>query len=105
MSVVQLSAESFQAEVLQSDQLVFVDFYADWCGPCKMIAPIVDQLSGEFEAVKFTKLNVDQAQDIAANYGIASIPTMLLFKNGEKVDQAVGALPKAQLQEFVQKNL
>ena len=90
-----LNSGNFEAEVLQSDLPVLVDFYADWCGPCKMMSPMVEQLAGSFEGkLKVCKLNVDDAQDIAARYGVMSIPTFIFFKGGEAVHQTVGAVPQ-----------
>lgn len=90
---------NFQEEVINSDVPVLVDFYADWCGPCKMIAPIVEQLSGEFEGkAKIGKLDVDANGVTAQNYRVMSIPTLLVFKGGEVVDTIVGAVPKNQIE-------
>lgn len=106
MSVVTLDSRNFESEVLQSANLVLVDFYADWCGPCKMVAPLVEELSKEYEGqVTFGKLNIDNAQDLAVKYGVTSIPSLILFKGGEKVDQVLGAIPKAQIEDFVKKSL
>lgn len=94
----QLTAQEFQAEVLESSEPVLVDFFATWCGPCKMMAPVLDQLAEEVEGkAKVYKLDVDAARDIAAKYKVMSVPTLIFFKNGEVVDQIVGAVPKDQL--------
>lgn len=98
--------ENFEAEVLKADQLVVVDFYADWCGPCKMMAPIVDELAVELEGkVKVGKLNVDDSTQFTAKYRVMSIPTMLFFKNGEVVGSIVGAVPKSQVMDTINQNL
>lgn len=90
---------NFDSEVLKSNVPVLVDFYADWCGPCKMMSPVVDELAKEYEGkVKIGKLNVDNDGEIAQKYKVMSIPTMLIIKNGEVVDQIVGAVPKQHLQ-------
>ena len=89
---------NFQDEVLHSELPVLVDFYADWCGPCKMMSPVVDELSREYEGrLKVGKVNVDENTNVAQQYRVMSIPTILLIKNGQVVDQVVGAVPKAQL--------
>jgi thioredoxin 1 len=95
----QLTDAIFENEVLKSDVPVLVDFYADWCGPCKMIAPSVEQMSTEFEGkAKIGKLDVDANGETAQKYRVMSIPTLLIFKNGEVVDTIVGAVPKATLE-------
>ena len=86
-----VNSNTFDAEVLQAKGLVVVDMYADWCGPCKMMAPIIDTLSEDYEDVTFCKLNVDEADDIAARYGVMSSPTFLLVKDGQVVKTLVGA--------------
>ena len=94
--------ENFEAEVLKADTLTLVDFYADWCGPCKMMAPIIDELSEEFAGtVKIGKLNVDDSPETSSKYRVMSIPTILFIKNGEVVETIVGAVPKAQLVEKI----
>ena len=90
-----LTDSNFQAEVLDHKGVAFVDFWAPWCGPCRMVGPIVEQLASEYDGkVKFGKLNVDDNQRSAVNYGIMSIPTMIIFKDGQEVDRLVGAMPK-----------
>lgn len=96
----QFTDDNFKAEALEAELPVLVDFYADWCGPCKMMAPVVEALATEYEGkVKIGKLNVDQSPNTAGQYGIMSIPTLLFFKNGEVVDKIVGAVPKSDLEQ------
>jgi len=102
----QFTDANFQKEALESDIPVLVDFYADWCGPCKMIAPIVAELAGEYEGkVKIGKLNVDQDPNTAEKYRVMSIPTLLILKKGEVVDTIVGAVPKKTLQDKLNSQL
>ena len=97
-----ISGAEFENEVLKADVPVVVDFYATWCGPCKMIAPILDQLSDEFaDTAKIVKVDVDQEKEIAINYGVKGVPTLIIFKNGEIVDKAVGALPKSEIKNKI----
>ncbi len=94
--------ENFNAEVLSSELPVLVDFYADWCGPCKMLAPVIEALAGEYEGkVKIGKLNVDDAPETAQKYGIMSIPTLLYIKNGEVVNKTVGVVAKAEIEQVL----
>ena len=101
-----VNESNFEAEVFKSDIPVFVDFYADWCGPCKMMSPVIDKLSEEYAGkIKVGKVNVDENSDLAMKYGIMSIPNMVFFKNGEVVDRVVGAIPKPQMQARFEKNV
>ena len=96
------TSDNFKEEVLNSDIPVMVDFYADWCGPCKKMAPVVEQLAGEFEGkVKIGKLNVDENQDIAGTYNVMSIPNFVFFKGGQVAEQVVGASPKQALADKI----
>jgi thioredoxin 1 len=104
--IVILNDGNFAQEVLESDIPVLVDFWAEWCGPCRMVAPVLDKLAGEFQGrLKFTKLNVDENRATANEYGIRSIPTMIVFKDGKIKDQIMGALPEAKLRQRVEEML
>ncbi|HHT65160.1 MAG: thioredoxin [Caldicoprobacterales bacterium] len=101
--VVNLTLDNFEDEVENSSLPVLVDFWAAWCGPCKMIAPIIDQLADEFDGkVKIAKINVDENRELSMRYKVMSIPTLLLFKDGEVVNQVIGARPKAELVKLLQ---
>jgi thioredoxin 1 len=94
MMVLHVSKNDFQKEVIEEKGLVFVDFYADWCGPCKMTAPIIDDLAKEMTNIKFVKVNVDENPELASTYQVFSIPTFMIFKNGQVAHQFVGAMGK-----------
>jgi len=101
-----LSDANFKEEVLSSDIPVFVDFWAPWCGPCQMMGPIVEELAHEYEGkIKIGKLNVDENPSASGQYKVLSIPTFLVFKNGEVVDQMVGGVPKEKLKEMLDKHI
>jgi thioredoxin 1 len=98
--------DNFQTEVLSSDKPVLVDFWAEWCGPCKIIAPVVEELAKEFDGtLKVGKVDVDSNQKVSMQFGIRSIPTLLIFKGGKVVDQVIGAVPKRALADKISKHL
>jgi thioredoxin 1 len=102
-NVHEVSDEQFQSEVLGASEPVLVDFWAPWCGPCRMVGPIVEELADEYEGrLKVVKVNTDENQAIAGQLGIQSIPTLILFHNGQPVDRVVGAMPKAALQQRIE---
>jgi thioredoxin 1 len=101
-AIVSVTDSNFEAEVLQSDIPVLVDYWAEWCGPCKMIAPILEDIAGDYDGkVKIAKLNVDENPDTTAKFGIRGIPTLILFKAGEKAAAQTGAVSKSQLTAFI----
>lgn len=105
-NVTAVTSSNFENEVLKSDIPVLVDFWAAWCGPCRMVAPVIDQLSEQYAGkVKVVKLNVDENPEIAGRYDILSIPTVYLFKNGKKAEELVGARPKQSFEEMIKKHI
>ncbi|WP_323842073.1 MULTISPECIES: thioredoxin [unclassified Moraxella] len=106
MSIINTTDANFERDVLQSDKPVLVDFWAPWCGPCKAIAPTLEELANDYEGTAhIVKVNVDDNPEIAARFGIRSIPTLFVFKNGEKVDTVVGSRPKSEFAELLDKHL
>lgn len=102
MAVSEINDTNFDSEV--SNGLVLVDCWAEWCGPCRMVAPVLDEIAGEMSEVSIRKLNVDENQSTAQKLGIQSIPTLLLYKDGKLVDKMIGALPKPQIKKFIEKH-
>ena len=97
MSVIHVNKNSFQNEVLNSEKPVLLDFWAPWCGPCRMVSPVVDEIASERSDIKVVKINVDEEQELAMQFGVMSIPTLVVMKNGKIVNQVTGARPKAQI--------
>ena len=103
MSSIAVNDSQFEAEVLKADEPVLVDFWAEWCGPCKMLSPLVDQLADDLKGrVKVVKVNIDEAPEAPTKYGVRGIPTLMIFKEGQVVDTRVGGMPKGQLTEWVE---
>ena len=102
MAVIAVNNDNFKTEVLEADGLVLVDFWAPWCGPCKMLGPVLDQLSEEYDGkVKFCKSNVDEAIDLAASFGVANIPALKIFKGGEIISESMGFKPLPAIKQFI----
>ena len=101
MAVIIITQQNFEQEVLKSDKPVLVDFWAEWCGPCRMVSPIVDEIGEETPGIKVGKINVDEQQALAMQYGVRSIPTLIVFKDGKIAKTAVGARPKAAILQML----
>lgn len=101
MAAIVITKENFGSEVLKAEGTVLVDFWATWCGPCRMLSPIVDEVASEHPDVKVGKINVDEQPELAQQFGIMSIPTLLVFKNGEKVQESVGLIPKEKVEALL----
>src|ERR1700674_1632482 len=97
-NLTEVTNANFQAEVIESETAVLVDFWAPWCGPCRVVAPVLEEIAGEREDLKIVKLNVDENQQTAASFDVLSIPTLILFRNGQAVKKVIGAYPKKKLQ-------
>ena len=101
MSAMHITRENFEQEVLQSSKPVLVDFWASWCGPCRMLSPVVDEIAAEQQDVKVCKVNVDEQPELAQRFGIMTIPTLIVFKDGKAVNQSAGVKPKKQILEML----
>ena len=101
MSVLEVTTQTFQQEVLNSEKTVLIDFYADWCGPCKMLSPVVEEVAQENTDIKVVKINVDNAQELAVKYQIMSIPTLVVVKGGNEVTRSVGVISKTEILEMI----
>lgn len=102
MSAIIITKDNFQTEVLSAKGTVLIDFWASWCGPCRMLSPIVDQVADEHPDIKVGKINVDEEQELAAQFDVMSIPMLVVFKDGQKVNESVGLIPKEKVTELIQ---
>lgn len=101
MEILKIDSENFEEEVIKSEKTVLIDFFADWCGPCKMLSPIIEQFAKENIEIKVVKINVDDSPDLAVKYGVMSIPTLVVIKNGEEVNRSVGLIDKSEILDLV----
>ncbi len=101
MAVIEITEENFRQEVLESDKPVLLDFWATWCGPCRMLSPVVDEVAAERADIKVGKVNVDDCPDLAAQFGVSSIPTLIVIKDGQQTNASVGVIPKAKIEALL----
>ena len=101
MATTIITKDNFKSEVLEHKGTVLVDFWADWCGPCRMLSPIIDEVAAENPGIKVGKINVDEQQELSAQFGIMSIPTLLVFKDGKKISESIGLIPKEQIEKMI----
>ena len=101
MAIINLTRNNFKSEVMSSDKTVLIDFWAEWCGPCRMMSPVVDEIADEVSDVKVCKVNVDEASDLASMFGIESIPTLIVIKNGQTVNKSIGLISKEQVLSLI----
>lgn len=101
MDILKVTSENFEQEVLKSEKVVLVDFYADWCGPCKMLSPVMEEIAQENEDIKVVKINIDNQRDLALDYDVMSIPTVVAIKNGQEIDRLVGFADKSEILNLI----
>jgi len=101
MKVIEITKENYEEEVEKSDQKVLIDFYADWCGPCKMMMPVIEELSDEMDHIKFVRINVDQNEEISRSFGVMSIPTFVVMEKGNVLNKMIGMTPKEEIKKML----
>lgn len=102
MSIIEIREDEFEKEVLKSEKIVLVDFYANWCGPCKMLRPVLDSVAGSHTDIKVVSINVDEAENLAMSYGISSIPCVIKFKDGIELERSIGFKPKEEIEKLIE---